>query len=152
MPRPRHKNKTIIRLSSHPSRQSLCFNSKLVVVVVVIGLMETRLKQPAVMWWHHEGKISARVGWSTRLYMKISAKVGASINPVYMKEFHKSQRDPNPSRRVNPGLEKGYPARRVDPLRRVEVNPGSCKGGLTDHLFLPVQAPAKLRRVIFLIW
>ena len=67
-----------------------------------------------------------------------------------MKKFHKSQRDPNPSRRVNPGLEKGYPARRVDPgwllrsckhllqidctrvdpLRRVEVNPGSCKGGL----------------------
>ena len=66
-----------------------------------------------------------------------------------MKKFHKSQRDPNPSRRVNPGLEKGYPARRldpgwllrsckyllevdrrrVDPLRRVEANPGSCKGG-----------------------
>ena len=43
MPRPRHKNKAIIRLSSHPSRQSLCFDSKLVVVVVVIGLMETRL-------------------------------------------------------------------------------------------------------------
>ena len=43
MPRPRHKDKAIIRLSSHPSRQSLCFNSKLVVVVVVIGLMETRL-------------------------------------------------------------------------------------------------------------
>ena len=67
-----------------------------------------------------------------------------------MKKFHKSQRDPNLSRRVNPGLEKGYPARRVDPgwllrsckyllhidctrvdpLRRVEANPGSCKGGL----------------------
>ena len=67
-----------------------------------------------------------------------------------MKKFHKSQRDPNPSRRVNPGLEKGYPAKRVDlgwllqsckyllqidrtrvdPLRRVEANPGSCKGGL----------------------
>ena len=80
--------------------------------------------------------------------MKISAKVGASIR-LYMKKFHKSQRDPNPSRRVNPGLEKGYPARRVDPgwllrsckyllqvdrrrvdpLRRVEANPGSCKGG-----------------------
>ena len=44
MPRPRHKNKAIIRLSSHPLRQSLCFDSKLVVVVVVIGLMETRLK------------------------------------------------------------------------------------------------------------
>ena len=43
MPRPRHKNKAIIRLSSHPSRQSLCFDSKLVAVVVVIGLMETRL-------------------------------------------------------------------------------------------------------------
>ena len=82
--------------------------------------------------------------------MKISAKVGASTR-LYMKKFHKSQRDPNPSRRVNPGLEKGYPARRVDPfwllrsckyllqidctsvdpLRRVEANPGSCKGGLT---------------------
>ena len=43
MPRPRHKNKAIIRLTSHPSRKSLCFDSKLVVVVVVIGLMETRL-------------------------------------------------------------------------------------------------------------
>ena len=80
--------------------------------------------------------------------MKISAKVGASTG-LYMKKFHKSQRDPNPSRRVNPGLEKGYPARRadpgwllrsckhllqidctrVDPLRQVEANPGSCKGG-----------------------
>ena len=68
-----------------------------------------------------------------------------------MKKFHKSQRDPNPSRQVNPGLEKGYPARRVDPgwllwsckhllqidctrvdpLRRVEANPGSCEGGLS---------------------
>ena len=94
--------------------------------------------------------ISARVGLSTRLYMKISAKVGASIR-LYMKKFHKSQRDPSPSRRVNPGLEKGYPARRVDPgwllrscthllqidctrvdpLRRVEANPVSCKGGLS---------------------
>ena len=66
-----------------------------------------------------------------------------------MKKFHESQRDPNPSRQVNQGLEKGYPARRVDPgwllrsckyllqidcarldpLRRVEANPGSCKGG-----------------------
>ena len=43
MPRPRHKNKAIIRSSSHPSRQSLCFDLILVVVVVVIGLMETRL-------------------------------------------------------------------------------------------------------------
>ena len=41
-PRPRHKNKAIIMLSSHPSLQSLSFDSKLVVVVVVIGLMETR--------------------------------------------------------------------------------------------------------------
>ena len=41
-PRPQHKNKAIIRLSSHPSLWSLCFDSKLVVVVVVIGLMETR--------------------------------------------------------------------------------------------------------------
>ena len=67
-----------------------------------------------------------------------------------MKKFYKSQQDPNPSRRVNPSLEKGYPARRVDPgwllrsckyllqvdrrrvdpLRQVEANPGSCKGGL----------------------
>ena len=82
--------------------------------------------------------------------MKISAKVGASTW-LYMKKFHKSQRDPNPSRRVNPGLEKGYPARRVDPgwllwsckhllqtdctrvdpLRWVEANLGSCKGGLS---------------------
>ena len=46
--------------------------------------------------------------------MKISAKVGASTH-LYMKKFHKSQRDPNPSRRVDPGLEKGYPGRRVDP-------------------------------------
>ena len=81
--------------------------------------------------------------------MKISAKVGASTR-LYMKKFHKSQWDPNPSRRVNPGLEKGYPARRVDqgwllrsckyllqvnrrrvdPLRRVEANPGSCNGAL----------------------
>ena len=44
MPRPRHKNKAIIRLSSHPSRQSLCFDSKLVVVVVVINLMETSMQ------------------------------------------------------------------------------------------------------------
>ena len=69
-----------------------------------------------------------------------------------MKKFHKSQWDPNPSRRVNLSLKKGYPARRadpgwllrsckyllqvdrrrVDPLRRVEANPGSCKGGLRD--------------------
>ena len=79
----------------------------------------------------------------------ISAKVGASTR-LYMKKFHKSQRDPNPSRRVNPGLEKGYPARRVDqgwlmrsckyllqvgrsrvdPLMRFEANP--CKGDLTQ--------------------
>ena len=70
-----------------------------------------------------------------------------------MKKFHKSQRDPNPSRRVNSGLEKGYPARkvdpgwllrscklllqidrrRVDPLRRIEANPGSCKGDLSHY-------------------
>ena len=43
MPRPRQINKAIIRLSSHPSHKSLCFDSKLSVVVVVIGLMETRL-------------------------------------------------------------------------------------------------------------
>ena len=81
--------------------------------------------------------------------MRISAPQPA----FYMKKFHKSQRDLNPSRRVNPGLEKGYPARRVDPgwllrsckyllqvdrrrvdpLKRVEANLGSCKGGLSDH-------------------
>ena len=80
--------------------------------------------------------------------MKISAKVGASTR-LYMK-FYKSQR-------VNMGLEKGYPARRVDPgwllrpckyllqvnrrrvdpLRRVEANPGSCKGGLRVPLDEP---------------
>ena len=82
--------------------------------------------------------------------MKISAKVGTSTW-LYMKKFHKSQLDPNPSRRVNPGLGKGYLARRADPgwllrsckyllqvdsrrvdlLRQVEANPRSCKGGLT---------------------
>ena len=39
-----HKQRDI-RLSSHPSRKSHCFDSKLVIVVVVIGLMETRLNQ-----------------------------------------------------------------------------------------------------------
>ena len=43
MPPPRHINKAIIRLSSHPSRKSLCFDTKLAVVVVVNGLMKTRL-------------------------------------------------------------------------------------------------------------
>ena len=43
MPRPRHINKAILKLNSHPSRKPLCFDSNLVVVVVVIGLMETRL-------------------------------------------------------------------------------------------------------------
>ena len=38
-----------MRFSSHPSHQSLCFDSKVVVVVVVIGLMETRLK-PSQLW------------------------------------------------------------------------------------------------------
>ena len=85
--------------------------------------------------------------------MKISAKVGASTQ-LYMKTFHKSQQDPSPSNQVNPGLEKGNPARRVDPgwllqsctyflqvdcrrvdpLRWVEVNPGLCKGNLKTHL------------------
>ena len=82
--------------------------------------------------------------------MRISARVDDSTR-LRMKKFHKSQRDPNLSRWVNPGLEKGYPARRVDlgwllrsckylfqvdrrrvdPRRRVEANPGSCKGGLS---------------------
>ena len=53
MPRPRHKNKAIIRLSSHPLRLSLCFNSKLVVVVVVFGLMETRLNEHLFSCFYH---------------------------------------------------------------------------------------------------
>ena len=81
--------------------------------------------------------------------MRISARVGDSIR-LYMKKFDQSQRDPNPSRRVNLGLQKSYPARRVDPgcllrsykyllqidrrrvdpLRRDEANLSSCKGGL----------------------
>ena len=66
-----------------------------------------------------------------------------------MKKLHKSQWDPtNPSRWVNPGLEArrvdpGWflqsckyslqvDCRRIDPLRWVEANPGSCKGGLRN--------------------
>ena len=45
--------------------------------------------------------------------MKISAKVRASTR-LYMKKFHKSQRDPSRSRRLNPSLEKSYLARRID--------------------------------------
>ena len=41
-PRPRHKKQSNYCLSSHPSHWSLCFDSKLVVVVVEIGFMETR--------------------------------------------------------------------------------------------------------------
>ena len=37
------QKKTIMWLSSHPSHQSLCFDSKLVVVVVEIGFIEARL-------------------------------------------------------------------------------------------------------------
>ena len=68
-----------------------------------------------------------------------------------MKNFHNSQWYPNPSRRVNPGFEKGYSARGVypswvlrsckdllqidrrrgDPLRRVETNQDKCKGDLS---------------------
>ena len=44
MPRPRHKSKVMIRLSSHHSRLPLCFDLKLVGVLFVIGLLETRLK------------------------------------------------------------------------------------------------------------
>ena len=92
--------------------------------------------------------------------MKISAKAGASTH-LYMKKFHKSQRDPDPSRPVYPGLEKGYPARRVDPgwllqsckyllqvdrrmadpLRRVEAKPGSCKGTLASVSRLRLTIP-----------
>ena len=43
MPRSQHKNKTILRLSSHLSHQSLCFDSKLVYVVNIIDLMATML-------------------------------------------------------------------------------------------------------------
>ena len=38
------KNKAIICFSSHPSHKSLCFDSKLVVVVVEIGFIDTRPK------------------------------------------------------------------------------------------------------------
>ena len=43
-PRPGHKNKAIMCLSSHPSHLSLSFDSNLVVVMVEIGFMETRPK------------------------------------------------------------------------------------------------------------
>ena len=56
--------------------------------------------------------------------MKILAKVGVSTW-LYMKKFHKSQQDPNPSRHL-----LQIDCTRVDPLRWVEANPGSCKGGL----------------------
>ena len=36
-------DKTIMRLSSHPSHYSHCVNLKMVGVVVVVGIMETRL-------------------------------------------------------------------------------------------------------------
>ena len=53
--------------------------------------------------------------WLLKLHLHEDfTRVGDSTR-LYMKKFHKSQRDPNPSRWVNPGLEKGYPARRVDP-------------------------------------
>ena len=42
--RPRHKKQRNYMLSSHPSHQLLCFDSKLVIVLVEIGFMETRLK------------------------------------------------------------------------------------------------------------
>ena len=52
MRRPRYKNRVIIRLSSHPSLKSLRFNSKLVVVVVEIGFIETRLEETKIwLWW-----------------------------------------------------------------------------------------------------
>ena len=45
---------------SHPSGWSLCFDSKLVVVVVVIGLMETMLK---CVGWEVEGFSFRLKGW-----------------------------------------------------------------------------------------
>ena len=48
MPRPRHKNKAIIRVSSHPSFQSLCLDSKLVIVVVVTGF---KLQLHNAIYW-----------------------------------------------------------------------------------------------------
>ena len=48
MPQPQHKNKAIIGLSCHPSYQLLCFDLNLV-IVVLIGLMETRLKYFSLM-------------------------------------------------------------------------------------------------------
>ena len=59
------------------------------------------------------------------------------LDPLYMKKSHKSQRDPNPCRRINPGLNQEeltqvdsrgqilqIDRRRVDPIRPVEANPG----------------------------
>ena len=61
MPRPRHINKAIIRLSSYSSRKSLCFDSKLAVVVVVIGLIETRLDEKKCVFLEHACLIDAPV-------------------------------------------------------------------------------------------
>ena len=47
---------------------------------------------------------------------------GWCLNLPLHEKFHKSQRDHNPYRRVNSGIEKGYPARRVGRV-------GSC-----DHV------------------
>ena len=86
--------------------------------------------------------------------MKISAKVGASTR-LYMKKFHKSQRDPNPSRRVNQGwLLRSYKyllqvdRRRVGSLRRVEANPSSCKGGLSQENLLNLVAVAIILAIV----
>ena len=98
----------------------------------VSGFHDVTRKNPSPVWL-----------LNLHSYMRISARVGASTH-LYMKKFYKSQRDPYPSRQVDPGLEKGYPVRRVDPgwflrsckhllqidhrradpLERVEANPG----------------------------
>ena len=58
-------------------------------------------------------KISAGVDFNLHLHEYFSPRW--HFNPPLHEEiFYKSQQDPNPSRRVNPGLEKRYPARWVD--------------------------------------
>ena len=82
-------------------------------------------KQPVVMWWHHKGKISARVGLSTLLYMKISAKYGASTR-VYMKSREQS------SRRVTwqEGLTRVGSCGHVNTYCRLKVEGLTLWGGL----------------------
>ena len=101
---------------------------------------------------------------------RISAWVGASTR-FSMKKFHKSQRDPNSSRRVNLGLEKGYPAIRIDlgwllrsckyllqvdrgrvePLLWVEANLSSCKRGLSLMNYRDIDFNSVLVRELMLL-